>query len=653
MAKRKTAKFAVLASAISLMLSCVMLFGSTFAWFTDSVANEGNIIASGTLKIGLSSSDTADGTYVDASEGKIFNYANWEPGYTQVKYVKVENKGTLAFKWNLTLDSNEEETEVNGEKVKLSEVIDVYMGTVAANRNDVTNMTCVGTLAGLMADEDGAAYGTLEAGKAITQCIVLKMQESADNRYQNLKIGDGIAVKLNAEQLTYEEDSFGPDYDTNAGLPVAAIYRNPDNENVPINWSGYGIWLPDAPYEDYPLEAAYTFTATEPNVAESPYKDWWVDFYVSLDRDLTADQLFLGGSYGGYLVGFNVDNDILGIGYPETNTLPANTTIPLLGSVTGGMSNWTYEAIVNGVQEFGCGVSDIDDALTGAVFTVELRAMNPDNTDEYVVISKVDYTFGYSTPAGVAAALAAGENVVLDADIDLGETTVTIPAGTTATLDLNGHTLSYATTEAKATHAIENKGTLTLKNGTVTYEGVGDSSFGYGTNTINNSGELIIDGATIINTTTSGSSVAIDCSAGADLTVKSGVIKSEKNAIRLCPFGSEAINCTIDGGKITGARAVQIQLPSNKPADAPEINLTINGGELTGTSGLALYSYSAGQSFANVGVTITGGTFKGDVCFGGGNAKTTEETVTITGGTFNGELGRYLANDGWEDIAKP
>ena len=257
-----------------------------------------------------------------------------------------------------------------------------------------------------------------------------------------------------------------------------------------------------------------------------------------------------------------------------------------------------------------------------------------------------------STADELAEALANGDSVSLAKDIALDEA-FAIPAGKEATIDLAGNELSFTSDEAKASSAIVNKGTLTIKNGTVTYEGVGDPNFGYGTNTINNSGKLIIDGATVINTTNSGSSVAIDCSAGAELIINNGEIISQKNAIRLCPFGSGAINCTINGGSITGARAIQIQLPSNKPADAPVVNLTVNGGKLTGNSGLALYSYSAGQSFENVNVTITGGTFNGDVCFGGGNAKTTQETVTIIGGTFNGELGRYLANDGWEDIAKP
>ena len=234
--------------------------------------------------------------------------------------------------------------------------------------------------------------------------------------------------------------------------------------------------------------------------------------------------------------------------------------------------------------------------------------------------------------------------ITLDADTT---ESIVIPAGKVIVLDLNGKTLSYTSTAAAASRAIDNKGTLTIKNGTVTYAGVGDPNFGYGTNTINNTGKLTIDGATIINTTDSGSSVAIDCAAGAELIVNSGEIKSEKNAIRLCPFGAAAINCTINGGTITGARAIQIQLPSNNPASAPDINLTVTGGTLNGTSGLSIYSYSAGQGVDNVDITLSGGVYNNDVAFGGGNAKTTQENVTVTGGTFNS--GFYTYNDTIDD----
>ena len=241
-------------------------------------------------------------------------------------------------------------------------------------------------------------------------------------------------------------------------------------------------------------------------------------------------------------------------------------------------------------------------------------------------------------------ALAAGQNVILSDDIAL-DATLSIPAGSNANIDLAGNELSFVSEEAKASCAIENKGSLTISNGTITYEGVGDTSFGYGTNTITNSGKLVIDGATVINTTNSGSSNAIDNAPGSSLIVNDGVITSEKVTIRL----RDGSSATINGGEITGARAIQIHLFQNVAADT---NLTINGGTFTGSE-LALYSYAYGScTFDRTNVTITGGTFNGDVAFGGGN-KTATENVSITGGTFNGYLGRYLANDGWEDIAKP
>jgi len=245
----------------------------------------------------------------------------------------------------------------------------------------------------------------------------------------------------------------------------------------------------------------------------------------------------------------------------------------------------------------------------------------------------------------VIAALESGENVTLDSDILLDDATVTIPADSEATLDLNGYTMTVKNSQAKASCAITNKGNLTITNGTITYESAQpDPSFGYGTNTITNSGNLVIDGATIINTTNGGSSNAIDNAPGATLLVNSGIIKSEKVTIRL----RDGSTATINGGEISGARAVQIHLFQNVAADT---KLTINDGTFTGD--YALYSYAYGNvKFDRTTVEINGGTFNGIVAFGGGNKEATE-TVTITGGTFNGDLGRYLADSGWEDIAKP
>ena len=107
--KKMTAKRALLSSILSLLLCVSMLVGTTFAWFTDSVTSGSNIIAAGNLDVemywadGTKNVPADDADWTDASEGAIFDYDNWEPGYTEVKYLKIVNKGNLAFQYKINL----------------------------------------------------------------------------------------------------------------------------------------------------------------------------------------------------------------------------------------------------------------------------------------------------------------------------------------------------------------------------------------------------------------------------------------------------------------------------------------------------------------------------------------------------------------------
>ena len=270
----------------------------------------------------------------------------------------------------------------------------------------------------------------------------------------------------------------------------------------------------------------------------------------------------------------------------------------------------------------------------------------------------------------LVAALANGGNIVLTTDIKLNDNPVVIAEDTT--LNLNGKTLSGVATSSTTSNLIkvEQGNTLTISNGTVSFAattpdtnwgGEGQPAFpGYANNTINNAGTLIIDGATIENKTAAGgASYAIDNYPGANLIVNDGVIDGHgKTAIRLFANSTTVpTNVTINGGTITGSRAIWVQLPGSTAAQAPEVNLTINGGKLISTQDpssnnyVALYSYSYGQSFANTNITITGGEFTGNVIFGGGTYGA--ENVKVTGGTFNAYLGRYTDASTWVDIAKP
>ena len=216
MTKKHSTKKALMASALSLLLCFSMLIGTTFAWFTDSVTSANNIIKSGTLDVemywadGTEAPDSA--TWTDASTGAIFNYDKWEPGYVEVRHIKIANVGTLALKYQLKIMAN-------GEVSDLADVIDVYYVDPAvqvSDRAQLTDANKLGTLTEVLANLANTANGELPAGENDTITLALKMQESAGNEYQNKSIGSDFSVILMATQLTAETDSFDDQYDFDA-----------------------------------------------------------------------------------------------------------------------------------------------------------------------------------------------------------------------------------------------------------------------------------------------------------------------------------------------------------------------------------------------------------------------------------------------------
>ncbi len=224
MTKRKNTKSALFTSVISLLICFTMLIGTTFAWFTDSVTSSSNIIKSGNLDVemywakGTDAPDTA--TWTDASTGEIFNNDLWEPGYVEVRHIKIENKGSLALKYKISIAAN-------GDVSELVDVIDVYYIDPAQQieSRSLDTMIPMGTLRAMLDNLGGdssTAMGNLFAGEAHTVTIALKMQETAGNDYQGLSIGTDFSIKLSATQYNHENDSFGADYDK--GLDPEATY---------------------------------------------------------------------------------------------------------------------------------------------------------------------------------------------------------------------------------------------------------------------------------------------------------------------------------------------------------------------------------------------------------------------------------------------
>ena len=256
-----------------------------------------------------------------------------------------------------------------------------------------------------------------------------------------------------------------------------------------------------------------------------------------------------------------------------------------------------------------------------------------------------------------------GQTITIVKDLVL-DSPVTVAQGSTVALDLGGNTLSGVSTSAAASSlfTVKSGGDLTISNGTVSFAattpdtqwgGEGQPPYpGYANNTISNSGTLTIENAVLENRTSKGgASYVIDNYSGANLTINEGSVITQSGgdiAIRMFNGGSGAIDVTVNGGTITGARAVWIQLASTDASVAPVMNLTVNGGTLTSSDAtyqMAVYSYSYGNDMKNVTINVSGGTFNGDIALTGGSNKTNIETMNISGGTFNGPWGFYSYGD--------
>ncbi|RDB57125.1 hypothetical protein C1879_07795 [Paraeggerthella hongkongensis] len=197
----KTNNKKLIASAALIVASIALLLGLTFAWFTDTVANKGNKIQAGTLKVQLLNG-TDD---IGVSSTPVFAYDTWEPGYSTAKAsLSVKNNGSLAVKYELRLQSGE-----MSQSKGMENAIDVYVGDQIS-----------GTLADYLGGSKTLDSGTLTAGASSTaKEVYLKMKESAGSQYQGA-VAD-FDILLVATQATSEIDGFGNDqYDKDAKYPT-------------------------------------------------------------------------------------------------------------------------------------------------------------------------------------------------------------------------------------------------------------------------------------------------------------------------------------------------------------------------------------------------------------------------------------------------
>lgn len=332
MFNKKTRKGSVAASVVSLVLCCVMLLGTTFAWFSTSVSSSVNAIQSGSLKIDLvdEKGNSLVGKTIEIVEDSKTGFTTtfWEPGCEATfQDVFVKNESNIDVKYEIKV------VGLDGDAKLLKDKVITFTDNTATF----------------------AAGATLKAGETSDAIeITGKMIETAGNQYQNLT-ADGIAVVVYATQVNANAEY----------AKVSAAVKPIDVTTI----------------EDVELDTAYTFVPAEAD--EEKYGTWNADFVVWFDSDVEADAVTLAGRYDSWEEGAWVEQSV-------NTEIEADQQIRLLES-RGAYIN--YSEILENVGEFDCGAASTQ---TGLKMNVELRLYEVKDgaeTGEYVVAGSYTYTF--------------------------------------------------------------------------------------------------------------------------------------------------------------------------------------------------------------------------------------------------------------------
>ncbi len=235
MTNSKSTKRALLTSALALLMCVTMLVGATFAWFTDTASTGVNKIVSGNLDVKLMYSTDMQTWKEATDQTKLFDdNALWEPGYTQVVYLKIVNAGKLALKYEAGFSKNYTSNRgknVNGDWYRVDNYLKIGTAettTKFANREDVWSAIAATekTLAKDVMLTDG--WITLKAGEASDPfAVAIYMPTSVGNEANASRLRpssvSGLGIEVRATQATVESDSFDNNYDANAATVLNRV----------------------------------------------------------------------------------------------------------------------------------------------------------------------------------------------------------------------------------------------------------------------------------------------------------------------------------------------------------------------------------------------------------------------------------------------
>ena len=180
-------RIALALSLCTIFIWAILGTGASLAWFTDTSEEVTNIFHFVDFDLDVSHRLT-DGTWepIDGKTDIFDDNALYEPGYVQVVYLKVENKGDYAFDFYTAVSVTDYTvaTNVYGQYFQLQDHLKFGVA-IADSEEKMEEMVATRALANEIATMKLSNYSTdvaaLAPGKAAYMALVVRMPEEVGN----------------------------------------------------------------------------------------------------------------------------------------------------------------------------------------------------------------------------------------------------------------------------------------------------------------------------------------------------------------------------------------------------------------------------------------------------------------------------------------
>lgn len=187
--KKSYTKIALTLSIILMVLWGILGFGTSLAWFTDTTPVEKNIFHIGEMQL-VVSHKVDDGSYekIDGETSVFDDEALYEPGYVQVVYLKVENKGDIPFDYKTAVNVTDYTSAVNVFNVPFLLQDYLKFGVISADTEaELNELLANRTKAKEFSTEDiplntyETEKHTLDSGGERYMALIVRMPEEVGN----------------------------------------------------------------------------------------------------------------------------------------------------------------------------------------------------------------------------------------------------------------------------------------------------------------------------------------------------------------------------------------------------------------------------------------------------------------------------------------